>query len=110
MKGRVKSLGLAVCLATTVAATGLLVSGCAGDRYKQSTGEYIDDAGITARVKKALSSDSEYKYGDVHVNTFKGTVQLSGFVESGNQKRRAEDLAKNVQGVREVVNSITIKG
>src|SRR6266850_3883557 len=96
MKVRISSLGLAVCLATAA----LVAGGCAGDRYKQSTGEYIDDAGITARVKKALANDGEYKFPDVNVTTFKGTVQLSGFVNSSDQKKRAAVLAKNVNGVK----------
>jgi osmotically-inducible protein OsmY len=50
-----------------------------------------------------------YKYPDVKVTTFKGTVQLSGFVNNGAQKGRAADLAKNVAGVKDVVNNITVK-
>jgi osmotically-inducible protein OsmY len=86
------------------------VTGCAtGSRYEQSTGERIDDHGISSRVKSALADDPEYKYGGVNVETFKGTVQLSGFVNSGDQKTRAGDLAKQVASVREVVNNITVK-
>jgi osmotically-inducible protein OsmY len=85
-------------------------TGCAaGDKYHQSTGEAIDDHGISSRVKHALANDGEYKYDDVQVTTFKGTVQLSGFVEAGSQKSRAGELAKGVEGVQEVVNNITVK-
>ncbi len=108
MKVRTRSLGLALCLATAaVAVAGL--TGCAGDRYTQSTGEHIDDSATTGRVKKALANDGQYKYPDVNVTTFKGTAQLSGFVNSRDQKSRAADLAKNVEGVKEVVNNITVK-
>ncbi len=67
-----KILGLALCLSTLPVAT--LVTGCAGDRYHRSTGEEIDDRGTTARVKSALSNDTEYKFPGVNVDTFKGTV------------------------------------
>lgn len=84
-------------------------SGCAGTRYEQSTGEHIDDAAITRRVKGALGDDSVYKYPDVNVATFKGAVQLSGFVNQRAQKDRAGDLARKVAGAKEVLNNITIK-
>jgi len=85
------------------------VTGCAGNRYTQSTGERIDDQADSNRVRKALASDSQYKYGDVSVQTFKGLVQLSGFVNSRDQKNRAGDLAKRVEGIKEVENNITVK-
>jgi len=95
-------LGLALPLFT-------IVSGCAGDRYHRSTGESVDDASTSARVKSALARDAEYKYNGVDVKTFKGTVQLSGFVDTRDQKSRAASVAKNVEGVKEVKNSITVK-
>src|SRR5437763_242117 len=101
----IKSLAMAAVLAT--AAVG--VTGCAGSRTQESTGEHIDDAATTGRVKSALASDSVYKYPDVKVTTFKGTVQLSGFVNTSAQKSRAADLAKNTTGVKDVVNNITVK-
>ena len=101
-----KSLSAALFLATI---TVVGMTGCAGDRYNQSTGEHIDDAGITSRVKETLGSDSMYKYPGVKVTTFKGTVQLSGFVDNRVQKSQAGSLAKNVTGVKEVVNNITVK-
>ena len=98
---------LCVILALGVsAATGL--TGCAGDRYHESTGEYVDDSSLTARVKSALGDDS-YKYPDVKVTSFKGTVQLSGFVNDKDQKSRAGEIAKGVQGVKDVENNITVK-
>jgi len=108
MKNGIKALGLAVCLGTSVITTGLL-TGCAGDKYNESTGEYIDDSAITARVKKALGNEGTYKYDDVNVSTFKGTVQLSGFVNSSDQKSRAGEVAKGVEGVKDVANNITVK-
>ena len=85
------------------------LAGCAGDRYTQSTGERIDDKADSSRVRAALSDDTQYKYEDVKVQTFKGVVQLSGFVNSRDQKNRAGDLAKKVEGVKEVENNITVK-
>ena len=102
-----KVLSLALCLCAVPMLT--MVTGCAGDRYHQSTGESIDDHGITMRVKSALSNDTEYKYEDVNVVTFKGDVQLSGFVNNHSQKSRAATLAKGVEGVKDVSNNITVK-
>ena len=100
--------GLILCLGATALLLG--VTGCTtGSRYEQSTGERIDDHGISSRVKAALAEDTQYKYGGVSVETFKGTVQLSGFVNSRDQKNRAGDLAKKVTGVKDVANNITVK-
>ncbi len=95
-----------VCFALGLA---LLGPGCAGNRYERSTGESIDDSATTGRVKSALGKDAMYKYSDVKVTTFKGTVQLSGFVDTSEQKSRAADIAKGVNGVTEVKNNITVK-
>jgi hyperosmotically inducible periplasmic protein len=104
---KLNSLGAAAWLA--VAGMVGLVGCTAGDRYNQSTGEHIDDAATTGRVKSALGNDSMFKYPDVSVTTFKGTVQLSGFVDKREQKSRAETLAKNEPGVKDVVNNISVK-
>ena len=106
MKEKLTIMGLALCLAAGVTTT---FSGCAGDEYTRSTGESIDDRATTGRVKSALGDDSQYKYPDVKVATFKGTVQLSGFVDTRDQKTKAGDLAKQVTGVKEVANNITVK-
>jgi osmotically-inducible protein OsmY len=106
--GRVLKLSaLALSVSALAIAGGL--TGCAGDRYTQSTGERIDDKADSSRVRKALGADTQYKYDDVNVQTFKGVVQLSGFVNSRDQKNRAGDLAKRVEGVQEVRNNITVK-
>jgi osmotically-inducible protein OsmY len=103
----VKLLGLVLSLGAIALVTGL--TGCAGNRYTQSTGERIDDHVDSSRVRKALSADTQYKYDDVSIQTFKGVVQLSGFVNSRDQKNRAGDLAKRVEGIKEVANNITVK-
>lgn len=99
---------LAALLALTSGAF-LFQSGCAGTATRESTGEYIDDAGITAKVKAAFVRDPAVSAIDVKVETFKGTVQLSGFVDSQDQKARAEQVARSISGVQEVRNNITIK-
>ncbi|HTH46647.1 MAG TPA: BON domain-containing protein [Candidatus Limnocylindria bacterium] len=91
------------------ASTILIGGGCAGDRYTQSTGEHIDDSATSMRVKSALGDDNQFKYPMVEVKTFKGVTQLSGFVNTQDQKTRAGDIARGVEGVRNVENNITVK-
>lgn len=93
-------------LAVGVAA---FTSGCAGTATRASTGEMIDDSVITAKVKTELIRDEFVKARDVNVDTFRGTVQLSGFVEREEQKQRAGEIARQINGVRDVVNNITVK-
>src|SRR3954469_19665640 len=86
-----------------------LSTGCAGTATRESTGEYIDDATLTTKVKAAFVKDPVVKAIDVKVDTFKGAVQLSGFVDTADQKARAEQIAAGVQGVTSVKNNITLK-
>ncbi len=86
------------------------VTGCTtGSRYQQSTGEKVDDYKLSSDVKGALKNDTVYKYDDVDVTTFKGVVQLNGFVNHKAQQIRAGTVAKGVSGVKDVQNNITIK-
>jgi osmotically-inducible protein OsmY len=85
------------------------VTGCAGNRHHQSTGEYIDDKADSSRVKKALAEDTQHKFDGVNVETFKGVVQLSGFVNSKEEKNRAGDITRTVEGIKEVKNSLIVK-
>lgn len=107
MNLRMKSIGIAVCVVAAAALAG--GAGCAGDRYTQSTGERIDDTATSMRVKKALGNDLQFKYPLVEVKTFKGTAQLSGFVNTRDQKSRAGDIARQVGGVHDIENNITVK-
>ncbi|HTI71066.1 MAG TPA: BON domain-containing protein [Candidatus Limnocylindria bacterium] len=100
--GVLSSLSLAVATAT--------LSGCAGDQYNRSTGEYIDDKLLGSHVKSALSDNPDYKFDDVNVTAFRGTVQLSGFVNTEELRKKAGDVAEKVTGVKEVKNNITVKG
>ncbi len=101
-----KIFGLITCLGT-LSLTGL--TGCTSDHYSQSTGEHMDDRATSSRVRSALATNPEYKFDLVNVVTFKGEVQLSGFVNAKAQKLTAGDIAKNVDGVKEVANNITVK-
>ena len=82
-----KNIGMAIWLGTCTAL--VITTGCAGDRYHQSTGEHVDDKATSMRVRSALGNDAEYKYPMVEVKTFKGTSQLSGFVNTRDQIGRA---------------------
>ena len=84
-------------------------SGCAATEDRQSVGEYADDSVITAKVKTALASDDAASLLAVEVETFRGIVQLSGFVDDELQKLRAGELAGEVEGVRQVENSLIVK-
>lgn len=92
-----------------VSSAGIFLSGCAGTSTRESTGEYIDNSALTAKVKSALASDELVRARDVQVESFRGTVQLSGFVDSEAQKDRATVVARSVQGVREVKNNLIVK-
>ena len=96
-------------LALLVSGLAFLNFGCAGTDTRASTGEMIDDSVITAKVKTELIRDEFVKARDVNVDTFRGTVQLSGFVERDEQKARAGEIAQQVTGVQNVVNNITVK-
>jgi len=86
-----------------------ILSACAPSATHRGTGEYIDDAAITTRVKSAFAADPEVKATDVQVETYKGTVQLSGFVDSSESAARAAQLARSVAGVKQVQNSMVVK-
>ena len=85
------------------------VVGCASTSQQEGTGQYIDDTVITAKVKAALIEDPLTKAIEINVETFKGVVQLSGFVTSQAASNRAVELARGVAGVRSVKNDMRIK-
>ena len=96
-------------VAAAVALVG--VGACSSDPAKKETaGEYASDTGLTAKVKTAIATDVGARTAaGVNVETYKGTVQLSGFVDSQDQATRAADAAKKVDGVRSVKNDIRVK-
>ena len=93
----------------SLASATLISSGCAGTATRESTGEYVDDSAITTKVKAELVRDPVVKALQVEVKTFKGVVQLSGFVDNKDQKTQAEADAKTVAGVRDVKNDLVVK-
>jgi osmotically-inducible protein OsmY len=86
-----------------------VIAGCASTRTQESTGQYVDDSTITAKVKAAIFDDPALKVFDISVETFKGTVQLSGFVNSAEIRSRAAVVAGRVSGVQSVKNSLLVK-
>ncbi|MBL8483403.1 MAG: BON domain-containing protein [Rhodocyclaceae bacterium] len=91
------------------ATLGLGLAGCAGTRHQESTGEYVDDAAVTTKVKAAFVKDKDVSALDIKVQTFKGTVQLSGFAPSQDVRYRAEQIARATPGVKAVSNDIQLK-
>lgn len=98
-------------IAQSVLATSLLVSlvACAPTPTREGTGEYIDDSVITGKVKAAFAADPTVKATQVQVETFKGTVQLSGFVDSRESAQKAVEIARGVKGVKSVKNDTVIR-
>lgn len=83
--------------------------GCASTEKKSSTGEYIDDTVITTKVKAAILEDKELKVTEINVETFKGVVQMSGFVSSQSDINKAANIARSVEGVKSVKNDMRVK-
>lgn len=92
-----------------LAVTLVSVVGCASTTKQEGTGEYIDDSVITTKVKAALVGDPITKATEINVETFKGVVQLSGFVSSQAAVNKAVELARGVRGVKSVKNDMRIK-
>ena len=84
-------------------------SGCASTSTSDSTGQYVDDTVITTKIKSALLNDDAVKSFDVSVETVKGVVQLSGFVNNADQKTLAGKDAWTVKGVKSVKNNLIVK-
>ena len=83
--------------------------GCAGTATRESTGEYIDASVLTSKVKTAIYNDPTLKVLQINVETFKGVVQLSGFVDSAQAAARAVEVARSVEGVKAVKNKMSVK-
>ena len=98
---RISTIFAMLAIATTL--------GCAGTMKKESTGEYVDDVAITAKVKKDIFDEPTLKSAEINVETFKGVVQLSGFVGSQANINTAVVVARNVTGVTAVTNKMSVK-
>lgn len=98
----ISTLILAAMLAT--------VLGCASTSKHEGTGEYLDDSVITTKVKAAVYNEPTLKSAEINVETFKGVVQLSGFVNSQSDINRAVEVARGVKGVVSVKDDMRVKG
>lgn len=101
LPGRLATLAFAVLL------TSLL--GCASTPTQEGTGEYLDDSVITTKVKAAIFNEPSLKSSEINVETFKGVVQLSGFVTSRADIGKAVEVARGVNGVKSVRNDMRLK-
>jgi len=104
MGKRHRTLSFLVCI--------LLVTvffGCASTPTREGTGEYVDDSAITTKVKAAIFNDPSLKVFQINVETFKGAVQLSGFVDSAQSVKKAGEVARGVGGVKSVKNNLIVK-
>lgn len=106
-----ETMGHFVNILKIVLCTLLLASlvSCAGSSTRQSTGQFVDDSTITAKVKAAIFDEDSLKSLQITVVTFKGTVQLSGFVDSTKSVNTAGQVARNVDGVKSVKNDLVVK-
>jgi len=98
-------------LAAAVTAVALLTTaGCAVQRKQETVGSYVDDTTITSQVKAKFAADKTVSAMAISVETLKGTVQLSGFAKSLDEKMAAEHIARGVSGVTDVRNDIVVRG
>jgi osmotically-inducible protein OsmY len=98
-----------IATAVFTAAAMMTVVGCAGTSTKEGTGEYVDDAVLTTKVKASIFNEPTLKTTEINVETFKGTVQLSGFVAQPGDITKAGEIARGVKGVKSVKNDIRVK-
>lgn len=99
--------------ASLAARTGILImaialGACSATRTQQAPGEVVDDSVVTAKVKTALIEDPVTKAREINVETYRGVVQLGGFVSSAEEKSRATEVARSVAGVQEVRNDLRV--
>ncbi len=88
---------------------GFTLSGCAVSRDQSTVGEYVDDATVTTRVKARFAEDKVVSALSISVETLRGSVQLSGFAKSNEEKARAEALARATPGAKSVINNIAVR-
>jgi hypothetical protein len=104
---RFKPCGLVVFLCAAIVT---FTAGCAATPTRESTGGYVDDSTITAKIKADLLQDNKLTASDVHVKTYKGVVDLSGFVNREADISEAGSVARQVSGVISVHNNLIVKG
>jgi osmotically-inducible protein OsmY len=86
-----------------------IIVGCASTRTQESGGEYLDDTALTTKVKAAVFNEPTLKSAEINVETFKGVVQLSGFVNSQADINKAVEVTRSISGVKSVKNDMRIK-
>lgn len=92
-----------------IAAFSVGLGACTSTPTQESTGEYIDDTTITAKVKAKFVESKEVSASAINVETFKGVVQLSGFANSRHESDKATEIARHIKGVKSVKNDIRLK-
>lgn len=90
-------------------AVGIALPACSAIDGRQTPGQYVDDAGIATKVRTAIVADQQLKLRQIDVNVMDKVVQLSGFVDSAQEKTRAADVARGIDGVRSVKNDIVVR-
>ncbi len=95
--------------AVFLAVTLVTAVGCTSTPKQEGTGEYLDDSAITTKVKAAVFNEPMLKSAEINVETFKGVVQLSGFVSSQAAATKAVEVARSVGGVKSVKNDMRVK-
>jgi osmotically-inducible protein OsmY len=98
-----------VATAVFTSALAFTVVGCSSTPHRESAGEYVDDSVITTKVKAAIFNEPTLKATEINVETYKGDVQLSGFVAQPSDAQRAAEVARGVKGVTSVKNDIRVK-
>ncbi len=99
----------AIALAVAAGLAVVTSTGCTVARDQQSVGSYVDDATVTAQVKAKFAEDPVVSAMAISVETLQGTVQLSGFAKTAQERSTAEKLARGVSGVRSVKNDIIVR-
>ena len=96
-------------ISAALAATLVVLSGCAVTRGQETVGAYVDDAAITTSVKARFVDNPQVDAASIKVETLNGTVLLSGFAKNSTERTTAESIARNVSGVRNVRNEIAVR-
>lgn len=96
-------------LAVLMAASFTVLAGCASTPTQEGTGQYLNDTALTTKVKAAIFSEPTLKSAEINVETFKGVVQLSGFVSSRADMAKAVEVARGVKGVKSVKSDMQLK-
>jgi osmotically-inducible protein OsmY len=106
---RIPTLILAGVLTTALGCTGMTSQDKSSTTTRESTGQYVDDTIITAKVKAAVLQEPMLKSYEINVETYKGVVQLSGFVSSQAEINKAVELTRTIKGVTSVKNNMLVK-